>query len=124
MFKTVVINVHLLSLFSQKAVYNDKYILLFTSSFYQFIYVTFLHLQIFKRLFFFLDKKPSNAVYYATLSFLLADYGFFKINAKTRTDSGVKFTTTGSSSSDTGKVNGSLETEYEWSDYGKLCISP
>jgi len=46
------------------------------------------------------------------------NYGFFKLEAKTKTDSGVNFTSTGSSSSDTGKVSGNLETKYKWSEYG------
>ncbi|XP_076451765.1 non-selective voltage-gated ion channel VDAC2-like [Babylonia areolata] len=46
------------------------------------------------------------------------NYGFFKLKAKTKTDSGVEFTTSGSSNSDTGKVSGNLETEYKWSEYG------
>ncbi|XP_041365038.1 voltage-dependent anion-selective channel protein 2-like [Gigantopelta aegis] len=46
------------------------------------------------------------------------NYGFWKLEAKTKTESGVEFTTSGSSSSDTGKVSGSLETKYKWSDYG------
>ena len=50
---------------------------------------------------------------------MFADYGFFKLEAKTKTESGVEFTTSGNSSSDTGKVCGNLETKYKWSDYGK-----
>ncbi|XP_071105863.1 non-selective voltage-gated ion channel VDAC2-like [Haliotis cracherodii] len=46
------------------------------------------------------------------------NYGFWKLEAKTKTDSGVQFTTSGSSSSDTGKVSGSLETKYKWNEYG------
>ncbi|KAL5018910.1 hypothetical protein ScPMuIL_004632 [Solemya velum] len=46
------------------------------------------------------------------------NYGFFKLECKTKTSSGVQFTTNGSSSSDTGKVSGSLETKYKYSDYG------
>lgn len=40
------------------------------------------------------------------------------MEAKTKTASGVEFTTSGNSSSDTGKVVGSLETKYKWTDYG------
>lgn len=46
------------------------------------------------------------------------NYGFFKLEAKTKTDSGVEFTTSGSSNSETGKVSGNLETKYKWSEYG------
>ncbi|XP_046551696.1 voltage-dependent anion-selective channel protein 2-like [Haliotis rubra] len=46
------------------------------------------------------------------------NYGFWKLEAKTKTESGVQFTTSGSSSSDTGKVSGSLETKYKWNEYG------
>ncbi|XP_064601250.1 voltage-dependent anion-selective channel protein 2-like [Liolophura sinensis] len=46
------------------------------------------------------------------------NYGLFKLECKTKTESGVEFTTSGSSSSDTGKVGGSLETKYKWAEYG------
>nr|ADI56517.1 voltage-dependent anion channel 2-like protein [Haliotis diversicolor] len=46
------------------------------------------------------------------------NYGFWKLDAKTKTESRVQFTTSGSSSSDTGKVSGSLETKYKWNEYG------
>lgn len=46
------------------------------------------------------------------------NYGFFKMEAKTKTKNGVEFTTSGNSSSDTGKVNGNLETKYKCSEYG------
>ena len=52
--------------------------------------------------------------------FFSTDYGFFKLEAKTKTDSGVAFTTSGNSSSDTGKVSGNLETKYKCSDYGEF----
>lgn len=52
--------------------------------------------------------------------FFISDYGLFKLECKTKTESGVEFTTSGSSSSDTGKVGGSLETKYKWSEYGKF----
>lgn len=46
------------------------------------------------------------------------NYGSFKIEAKTQTESGVEFTTSGSSNIDTAKVSGGLETKYKWTDYG------
>lgn len=46
------------------------------------------------------------------------NYGYFKVDCKTKTESGVKFTTKGSHSTDTGKMNGELETEYKFDDYG------
>jgi len=46
------------------------------------------------------------------------NYGFFKLSASTKTESGVEFSTSGSSSTDTGKVSGSLETKYKWAEYG------
>jgi len=46
------------------------------------------------------------------------NFGFWKVEAKSKTNSGVEFTTGGSQSSDTGKLNGSLETKYKCSDHG------
>jgi len=46
------------------------------------------------------------------------NYGFYKLECKTKTSSGVEFTTSGNSNHDSGKVNGSLETKYKCSDYG------
>lgn len=46
------------------------------------------------------------------------NYGFYKLEAKTKTDSGVEFTSNGSSNHDSGKFNGSLETKYKWGEYG------
>jgi len=46
------------------------------------------------------------------------NYGFFKLECKTKTSKGVSITTSGSSNSDTGKVAGSLETKYKWEEYG------
>jgi len=45
-------------------------------------------------------------------------FGFVKLDAKTKTGSGVEFSVGGSSNNDTGKVDGSLETKYSWKDYG------
>ncbi len=49
----------------------------------------------------------------------VSDYGFYKLECKTKTNAGVEFTTSGNSNHDTNKVNGSLETKYKWSDYGE-----
>jgi len=46
------------------------------------------------------------------------NFGFWKLDCKTKTDSGVEFSTSGSSSQETGKVGGSLETKYKINDYG------
>ncbi|MEE6515895.1 hypothetical protein FKM82_025017 [Ascaphus truei] len=47
-------------------------------------------------------------------------YGFgqVKLDVKTKSASGVEFTTSGNSNTDSGKVNGSLETKYKWAEYG------
>jgi voltage-dependent anion channel protein 2 len=45
-------------------------------------------------------------------------FGQYKLEAKTKTSSGVEFTTTGSSAHESGAFAGSLETKYKWSDYG------
>jgi len=41
------------------------------------------------------------------------NYGFYKLEVKTRTNSGVEFTTNGSSNHENAKVGGSLETKYK-----------
>ena len=41
------------------------------------------------------------------------------MECKTKTKSGVEFTTSGNNNHESGKVNGSLETKYKWSDYGR-----
>jgi voltage-dependent anion channel protein 2 len=46
------------------------------------------------------------------------NYGVYKVEAKTKTASGVEFTANGSSNHDTKNFVGSLETKYKWSDYG------
>lgn len=46
------------------------------------------------------------------------NYGFYKLEAKSKTANGVEFTTSGNSNHDSGKVGGSLETKYKYSDYG------
>ncbi|ESO07310.1 hypothetical protein HELRODRAFT_185462 [Helobdella robusta] len=45
-------------------------------------------------------------------------FGFFKVEAKTKTNGGVEFTTGGSSSHDTGLFSGSLESKYKWKEHG------
>ena len=50
---------------------------------------------------------------------LLTDYGFYKLECKSKTKNGVEFTTTGNSNHDSGKVGGTLETKYKYSEYGK-----
>jgi len=46
------------------------------------------------------------------------NYGFAKVDLKTKTDSGMEFTTKGSSANDTGKISGVLETKYSRPKYG------
>lgn len=46
------------------------------------------------------------------------NYGFHKLEAKSKTSQGVEFTVNGSSNHDSGKVTGSLETKYKVKDYG------
>ncbi|NWI51605.1 VDAC3 protein, partial [Calyptomena viridis] len=45
-------------------------------------------------------------------------FGMVKLELKTKSCSGVDFTATGSSNTDTGKASGSLETKYKIKDYG------
>ncbi|XP_029465384.1 voltage-dependent anion-selective channel protein 2 isoform X3 [Rhinatrema bivittatum] len=45
-------------------------------------------------------------------------FGLVKLDVKTKSASGVEFKTSGSSNTDSGKVNGSLETKYKWAEYG------
>ena len=60
--------------------------------------------------------------YAKNLSFIISDYGFYKIEAKTKTANAVEFTSNGSSNHDSGKFAGSLETKYKWKDYGECCV--
>lgn len=46
------------------------------------------------------------------------NWGFFKLDAKSKTSKGVEFKTAINSNKDTGKVAGNLETKYKWSEYG------
>jgi voltage-dependent anion channel protein 2 len=45
-------------------------------------------------------------------------FGLWKLDLKTKTDSGVEFTTAGHSNQEDGKVFGSLETKYKVKEYG------
>lgn len=45
-------------------------------------------------------------------------YGQYKLEAKTKTNSGVEFTTNGSSTHESGQFAGSLETKYKWAEHG------
>lgn len=45
-------------------------------------------------------------------------YGVYKAEVKTKTASGVEFTTNGSSDHENGRFVGNLETKYKWKDYG------
>lgn len=46
------------------------------------------------------------------------NYGFYKLEVKTKTAGSVEFTTNVSSNHDSGKFMGNLETKYKWKDYG------
>lgn len=46
------------------------------------------------------------------------NYGVYKVEAKTKSASGIEFTVNGSSNHDTKKFVGNLETKYTWSKYG------
>lgn len=45
-------------------------------------------------------------------------FGLWKLDVKTKTNSGVEFTSAGHSNQDSGKVFGSLETKYKVKEYG------
>ena len=53
-------------------------------------------------------------------------FGVLKLNCKTKTSTGVEFTSGGSSNLDSGKVLGNLETKYKIPEYGELnkALSP
>jgi len=46
------------------------------------------------------------------------NYGQYKVEAKTKTSSGVEFTTNGSTDHENGRFVGNVETKYNWKDYG------
>jgi len=50
------------------------------------------------------------------------NYGQVKLECKTKTKSGIEFTTDGKSNLETNQVAGSLESKYKWSEYG-LTVS-
>jgi hypothetical protein len=50
------------------------------------------------------------------------NYGFFKIEAKTKTANDIEFTTNANSNHDSGKFLGSLETKYKWQAYGLTVL--
>jgi len=45
-------------------------------------------------------------------------YGQYKVEAKTKTASGIEFTSNGSSDHENGRFVGNIETKYNWKDYG------
>lgn len=45
-------------------------------------------------------------------------FGLLKLDVKTKTGSGVEFSTSGTSNQDTGKVFGNLETKYKIKEHG------
>lgn len=45
-------------------------------------------------------------------------FGLMKLDVKTKTSTGVEFTTGGFSNQENGKVFGSLETKYKFKEYG------
>lgn len=50
------------------------------------------------------------------------NYGLFKLEAKTKTSTGVEFTANGNSNHESGKVAGGLETKYKWKEYGLTVL--
>ncbi|XP_069125046.1 voltage-dependent anion-selective channel protein 2-like [Argopecten irradians] len=50
------------------------------------------------------------------------NFGLYKLECKTKSSSGVEFTTKGSSSHDSGKVSGSLETKYKLPEHGLTFV--
>jgi len=50
---------------------------------------------------------------------MVVDYGFYKLELKTKTSTDIEFTTNANSNHDSGKFMGTLETKYKWKDYGK-----
>jgi voltage-dependent anion channel protein 2 len=46
------------------------------------------------------------------------NYGFYKLEAKTKTSGDIEFTTNANSNHDSGKFLGAIETKYKWKDYG------
>lgn len=50
------------------------------------------------------------------------NFGLLKLDLKTKTASGVEFSSGGVSNRETGKVFGALETKYKFKEYGKYLI--
>jgi len=46
------------------------------------------------------------------------NFGFYKLECKTKAKNGIQFTVNGNSNHDTNKTTGNLETKYKWDDYG------
>lgn len=53
---------------------------------------------------------------------VILDLNTWKLEAKTATEAGLKFKTTGVHNTDNGKVLGVLETEYNCKDYGEFLM--
>ena len=53
------------------------------------------------------------------ISICFADFGLNKVEVKSKTANGVKFTTKGSHNHETGRLGGDLCTEFKYEDYGK-----
>lgn len=68
------------------------------------------------------DPRPDPSFWEAPVPRLLGGsefgFGLVKLDVKTKSCSGVEFSTSGSSNTDTGKVTGTLETKYKWCEYG------
>ncbi|KAH0520182.1 Voltage-dependent anion-selective channel protein 1 [Microtus ochrogaster] len=45
-------------------------------------------------------------------------FGLIKLDLKTKSENGLEFTSSGSTNTETTKVNNSLETKYRWTEYG------
>jgi len=50
------------------------------------------------------------------------NYGQVKVECKTKTSNGIQFTTNGNANLETSKIAGSLESKYDWKEYG-LTVS-
>jgi|UPI0000F501AC hypothetical protein len=45
-------------------------------------------------------------------------FGLMKLDLKTKSKNGLKFTSSDSANTETTKLNGNLETKYRWAEYG------
>lgn len=50
------------------------------------------------------------------------NYGFYKLEVKTKTSTDIEFTTNANSNHDSGKFMGTLETKCKWKDYGLTLV--